>query len=240
MNADSRPIDDLAFRRALYADPHTNDPRVKAAARSSAGNRAFATELLQLDAAISQASKVPVPDNLASKLIWQGSFSEFAAHKKRARTHIALAASVAFMAGFSAVVWHQHAHTIDLSAEALAHMNHVEGYRPATVSLSDANAKLASFGAALANEIGTIKSANYCLLDKVRSLHLILETSSGLVSVFFVPDVDGGKFGERFSNQQFVGEKLTTQKANVLVVGEQGQNIRALSQEVNRNLLFPA
>ncbi|MDM7859997.1 DUF3379 family protein [Alteromonas sp. ASW11-36] len=240
MSVDSRPMDELAFRRSLYAEPHSTDPQIKAAATSSERNRAFAEELLRLDAAISAASKVPVPEGLASRIIWQGSISEFALHKKRTRTYIALAASLAFVTGLSVVVWQQQTSTIDLTAEALAHMNHVEGYRGSTVSLAETNGKLAAFGAALISDIGVIKSANFCWLDKVRSLHLIVETTSGLVSVFFVPDVDGSEFGQRFSNQQFVGEKLTTEKAQVLMIGEQGQDLHELSEKINNNLVFSA
>ena len=87
-------MDELEFRRAVYADPYSNDPRIKAAAEADPAKKAFLAELRQLDANIAQASKVPVPHDLAHKLIWQGTITEFSAHKKKTRSYIALAASV--------------------------------------------------------------------------------------------------------------------------------------------------
>ena len=234
-------MDELEFRREVYADPSADNPRVKQAAESDPAKMAFLKELRQLDADLKQAAKVPVPDDLAHKLIWQGTIADFAAHKKRSRRHLALAASVAFVVGISFTVWQQQSHTIDFSQEALAHMHYQEMLPNASVvSLRDVNSKLETFGATLASDIGTIKSANYCHLDKQRSLHLILETEQGLVSVFVLPKTDNGTFEPAFSDNQYAGEKLDLQQANVLVVGEKGNDLSALKENVKQRMIFSA
>ena len=236
-------MDELEFRRAIYADPHTDDPRVKTAIESDPAKKAFLAEMRQLDATITKAAKVDVPEDLASKLIWQGTMTEFATHKRKTRVHLALAASVAFVVGTGFTLWQQQAQRVDFSHEALAHMHYTEakeGPRATAVSLNEVNGKLASFGASFTEQIGPIKSANYCRLDKVKTLHLIFESAAGLVSVFIVPDVEKGKFLSTFSDENFSGEKLDTQRANILVVGEKGQDLDDIKQSVKQNILFSA
>ena len=234
-------MDELEFRREVYADPSAEDPRVKKAAEADPAKMDFLKELRQLDSELKQAAKIPVPDDLAHKLIWQGTITDFETHKKRSRRHLALAASVAFIVGLSFTVWQQQSHTIDFSHEALAHMYYQEMLPGASnVSLNDVNTKLQTFGATLASNIGTIKSANYCHLDKQRSLHLILETEQGLVSVFVLPNTGSGKFDKAFSDNQYAGEKLDVQQANVLVVGEKGKDLTNVKQSVKQRMIFSA
>lgn len=236
-------MDELEFRRAIYADPHTDDPRVKNAMDEDPSKKAFVAEMRQLDANLTKAAKVEVPEDLASKLIWQGTMTEFATHKRKTRVHLALAASVAFVVGISFTLWQQQSQVIDFSHEALAHMHYTEtseGPRATTVSLTEVNGKLADFGASFNEQIGPIKSANFCRLDKVKTLHLIFESAAGLVSVFVVPDVDKGKFLSTFSDENFSGEKLDTQRANILVVGEKDQDLKEIKQTVKQNILFSA
>lgn len=241
MKSEIDTMDELEFRREVYAAPSADNPRVKQSAESDPAKMAFLKELRQLDADLKQASKIPVPDDLAHKLIWQGTITDFETHKKRSRRHLALAASVAFVVGISFTVWQQQSHTIDFSHEALAHMQYQElmpGAR--TVSLSDVNSKLQSFGATLASDIGEIKSANYCHLDKQRSLHLIVDTEQGLVSVFVLPNTENGTFDRAFSDAKYAGEKLDVQQANVLIVGEKGQDLSKMKQSVKQRMVFSA
>jgi hypothetical protein len=241
MKSEIDTMDELAFRRAVYADPNTDDPRVWHAAQTDPAKMAFLKELRQLNNDLNQAANVSVPEDLAHKLIWQGTISDFTAQKRRSRVHLALAASVAFVVGISFTVWQQQAHTIDFSQEALAHMYYQETFpSAAVVSLSDINSKLETFGARLASNIGTVKSANYCHLHRQRSLHLIIETEQGLVSVFVLPKTDNGKFDYAFSDNQYAGEKLDVQQANVLVVGEKGSDISTVKQNVKQGMVFSA
>ncbi len=235
-------MDDLAFRRAVYADPNTKDPEIIAAANADPAKKALLNELKALDKQLASASKIPVPDDLAHKLIWQGTITDFARHKKRSRIYLSIAASVAFVVGLSFTLWQQHA-TVNISSEALAHMYYTdmqEAPRASAVSLDIVNDRLAGYGASLASEIGVIKSANYCRLDSVKSLHLILETASGLVSVFVLPDDRKMDVLSTFSDTQYAGETLKPERANVLVVGDKGQDLTPIKQEVEQKLLFSA
>ena len=66
-------MDELEFRRRIYADPETTDSDVVEAAKADESKRSFWNEQKQLDKQLKQALKVDVPEDLASKLIWQQS-----------------------------------------------------------------------------------------------------------------------------------------------------------------------
>ncbi|WP_164078293.1 DUF3379 family protein [Alteromonas facilis] len=234
-------MDELEFRRVVYSDPNTQDPRVLAAIQADPAKKAFVEELKALDEQLLAASKVPVPETLASKLIWQGTISDYASHKKRTRVYLSMAASVAFVVGISFTLWHQQ--TGDIGQEALAHMYYTEaseGPRATTVSLTQVNDRLSGFGATLVGDIGVLKSANYCTLDAIKSLHLIVETSEGLVSVFVLPEDKSHNVLTAFSDYKYAGEILKPERANVLIVGEKQQNLSKIKQDVAEKLLFSA
>ena len=62
-------MDELKFRRQAYEDPHNQDPDFVAQMQESAENQAFVAELKSLDAKLTHALKVDVPEDLADKLI---------------------------------------------------------------------------------------------------------------------------------------------------------------------------
>ena len=62
-------MDDLEFRRTIYADPNCNDERVKEAAAKDPAKQEFWAEQKRIDASLKAAMKVDVPDDLANKLI---------------------------------------------------------------------------------------------------------------------------------------------------------------------------
>ncbi|RDV25198.1 DUF3379 domain-containing protein [Alteromonas aestuariivivens] len=233
-------MDELEFRRRVYANPDNNEQDVIDAATQDPEKQAFRNELKAFNNRLSVASKVPVPEDLAHKLIWQQSVRDFALQKKRNRWYTAMAASIAFVAGISFTQWY-NAPQADLSMQALAHMQYAEqekSHSAVPVDLQQINAKLAGFGAHLAADIGNVKSANYCHLSTVRSLHLILDTDQGLMSVFVLPHSDDTALPKSFAGERFHGESVDLHKANVIVVGENGAELAPLKNKVTRNMLF--
>ena len=64
-------MDDLQFRRRIYADPNTRDEDMLAAIKSDPTKQSFTQELEDLDHKIFQALNVDVPSDLSDKLIFQ-------------------------------------------------------------------------------------------------------------------------------------------------------------------------
>ena len=234
-------MDELEFRRRVYANPDTTDRDIVEAAKSDPAKQAFWQEQKAQDNALLEIMKVPVPEDMAHKLIWQQTANEFVRHKKRSRWYVAMAASVAFAIGISFTFFNQG--QVSLGNEALVHMQYAsaeQSHSGLPVDLTQVNAKLAGFGASLTGMVGDIKVANYCHLNNVRSLHLIMETDQGLMSVFVVPHRDDILLPDAFSNEAYHGEAVKMQRADILVVGDKEANLKPVMQEVTSKIQFSA
>ncbi len=231
-------MDELEFRRRIYANPADDDDELCMAAQSNADNEAFWKDIKALDEKLKDAANVSVPDDLANKLILNTSLVEFNQHKRRNRWYIGLAASVAFTCGIALTAWQQQ--HVELDQAALAHMYYAEHEQPvgdAAITPQLVNAKLAQFGAQLDPSIGKIASVNYCLLDAIRSLHMIIETPQGRMSVFLVPDNAKPAPGE-FSDPMYKGTSYALQKTNVLVVGDKNSDLPAFTSQLQQRLIL--
>ena len=234
-------MDELEFRRRIYADPETTDSDVVEAAKADESKRSFWNEQKQLDIQFKQALKVEVPDDLASKLIWQQSADEFTRYKRRSRWYVAMAASVAFTIGIGLTMWYHQ--PLSIGGQALAHMQYAEmehAHSLLPVDLNMVNAKLASFGGSLSEMLDGIEVANYCHLSTVRSLHLIVNTPQGKMSVFVVPQRGDISVPSEFEDSQYHGESIKMRRANVMVVGDKGADLSEMKKAVSERIQFSA
>ena len=235
-------MDDLEFRRRVFANPNTTDQDVNNAAKADEEKARLKASLQSLDSKLSQAVKVPVPDDLAYKLIWQQATEDFNRHKRRSNWMVAMAASVAFMVGITATMLYQ-AQPHNLSNDALAHVRYAELELPHSnvdVDMQQVNAKLAGFGGHFTQSLGNVTVANYCTLNTTQSLHLILDTEQGQMSVFIVPHRDNLDMPANFADDKFHGESWALQKANIMVVGDKNANLEPMMEKVKQSINFSA
>ncbi|GMM68003.1 DUF3379 domain-containing protein [Alteromonas sp. MTD1] len=234
-------MDDLEFRRRIYADPETTDSDVVEAAKADDNKRHFWNEQKLLDKQLKQSLKVDVPDDLANKLIWQQSADEFTRYKRRSRWYLAMAASVAFTVGIALTMWHHK--PLSIGGQALAHMQYADmeqAHSLLPVDLNMVNAKLASFGASFNEMLDGVEVANYCHLSTVRSLHLIVDTPQGKMSVFVVPERGDVTVPSEFADKQYRGESLKLQRANVMIVGDKDADLSEMKEAVAKRIQFSA
>lgn len=233
-------MDDLEFRRTIYADPHSQDPNLKQAIEDDASRQAFWNDVKGLDQKIKQAAKVDVPEGLAHSLILRQSISSHRKQKKRTRVHLALATSVAFTLGVSFTLFQQH-NSVNLSEHALAHVYHEQEYAlkvDENVSIQQVNAKLASMGGEFTADIGRVYYANFCDFEKIRSLHMVIEGEEGRVSVFLVPHTGSQTLDGQFKDQRFNGVGIDLGHASMVLVGEKGEAMEKLENKLSKKLNF--
>ena len=94
-------MDDLQFRRSLYADPNNRDNDIVEALSEDPAKQKFAHEVSELEDKIFNALNVPVPDDLANKLLLKQTFASHKQQKRKSRIQLALAASVAITFGIT-------------------------------------------------------------------------------------------------------------------------------------------
>ncbi|WP_206484644.1 DUF3379 family protein [Thalassotalea sp. G2M2-11] len=233
-------MDDLQFRRNIYADPNTSDSDTLAAKHSDPAKRKFAEELAQLDQQIAQALNIDVPDDLSEKLILRQSLASHQQQKKRKRIKLALAASVTFVIGLT-VQQLQFSHAYSSIADyAIAHTNHEAIYfsnqDEAKVSLASLNKKMASFNGSFSEQIGELIMADYCRFDGTKSLHLVFKGRSSPVNVFIVPDSEHLAFSKDFANDALSGFASQFNQSNIIVVGDKNEPLKQWQQKINQNI----
>lgn len=234
-------MDDLEFRRSVYADPSSKDSDLQQAANDDPAKKAFLNEMRDFDDDLKAALQVKVPENMAQRLILRQTLESHQQVRRRGRVHLALAASVAFAIGISVQMFNSPAAPASLGSHALAHVDHEIKYLHTASeqnTLAQVNAKLARFGGKFEQSIAPAVFANYCNFDGVTSLHLVYESQQGRVSVFVTPSDSNFVFAEDFSNQQFVGKGLNFKNAQITVVGEKGQSIDDFTKKVKNNITW--
>ncbi|MFB2801303.1 DUF3379 domain-containing protein [Shewanella seohaensis] len=234
-------MDELKFRRQAYEDPHNQDPEFVAQMQENAEYQAFVAELKGLDAKITHALKVDVPEDLADKLILSQQLQQH--HKQRRQTGflVAMAASIAFIVGISFSLLRLG--PVDLAEHALAHVYH-EGVAlqvDQNVNFSQVNAQLASMNnlgnAKFTEQPGKVYYTSYCDFQGVKSLHLVLQAEKGKVTLFIVPIEKRMVLDNTFADGKYQGMGFEAGDAYILLVGEDQTDLSFVKDEIKNTFI---
>lgn len=235
-------MDDLQFRRSIYADPNCQDEDILAAQQADPAKKEFAQELHQLDEKLKQAMQVPVPEGLCEKLILRQTLASHQQKKRKSRIHLALAASVAIMAGLTVNYLQFSSSFTNLGDYALAHVYHEQGdfsnHDQNQISLTSLNNKMSAFNGSFEQSMGQLISADYCRFDGMKSLHLVFKGLTDTVTVFIVPKNEQLAFSQHFSDSRLQGESLSFEKANVIVVADKNESLSQWQQAISDNITW--
>lgn len=231
-------MDDLNFRRRIYADPNDNSPEVVNACQEDSSKANFKSEMQDFDLQLKQALNVETPDNLSERIILGHNLAEQRAQKRKYRVHLALAASIAFVFGISfQFIGNSPRHTT-LGEHALAHLIAEVDHIPNSANYTQAqlNLKLAQFGGNLTESIAPIKFANFCDFDGVRSLHLVLQGDNGDVTIFVVPKDSGFTKTPYFDDLNYHGTTISNQRADMVIITDKNESTDRWTEKVNQSI----
>lgn len=197
---------------------------------------------------IVQSLEVPVPPELLTRLLEQQrrlEASALAASDKnqsstRGRWNLAIAASVAFAVGLSFSMFRSPIQQ-DLGQYALAH---VRSETPMVEKmlmpqpLDGINAKLASYNLQLNDFPESILFANFCDFNGTKSLHLVMKTAQGFVTVFVVPSDAELEYVDSFKDPQYAGTSIQLKTANVVVVSDVPAELDRMPAIVKKSLTY--
>jgi len=233
-------MDDLQFRRKIYADPNSQDEDLLEALQADPAKQEFANELNKLDDRLRAAMKVSVPDGLSEKLILRQTLASHQQKKRKSRVHLALAASVAIIAGLAVNHLQFSSSYSNLGDYALAHVYHEQDQfsnnDSAQISLTRLNQKMSAFDGSFNQSMGQLISADYCRFDGMKSLHLVYKGITDTVTVFVVPNRDDIDFSTRFNDNKLHGEAIGFKNANVIVVADKNESLTKWQHAINDNI----
>lgn len=232
---------ELTLKQALIADPRAQSAELASAVAADPELQQLQRQLLLDQARLKQAFEFTVPASLEINLLRQQMLQSQQIQKRRFSAAIALAASVAFVAGLTLNWFNYGFPEMTLGQHALAHVYHEQPYMAQMQTpqpLSQVNAKLASFGAELTDWQYNIVYANFCDFRGTRSLHLVMQTEHGLATVFFIPDENSLKFEHHFSDELYRGRGLALKNADLVVVSENDDDLQQLPAKLKQQIKF--
>ncbi len=233
-------MDDLQFRRAIYADPNNQDADTIAAQQDDASKKQFAQDICKLDEKIKQALQIPVPDDLCHKLILRQTLASHQVQKRKTRVHLALAASVAIVGGLMLNFMQFSSAYTNLGDYALAHVYHEQGSfaNNATnqVTLASLNQKMAAFDGNFSQPLGKLLFADYCRFDGMKSLHLVYQGKTSPVTVFVVPKNEQLRFSTAFNDEKLFGSSIEFIKSNIIVVADKNESLGQWQQSISETV----
>lgn len=240
-------MDELEFRRRAYANPNDSSADFVQASARSAKNQAFLAELQALDSQLHGALAEPVPSHLVDTLLAlpEQDGAPSAIDKKLGWRHLAIAASLTFVLGFSTrFISFESPSPATPNSMAQIAMTHVYAEAPLTqhideqVTLTAVNAKLQPYGTQLQSlaTVGQVYYANHCLFGNGPAAHLVIQGEHQRVHVFIVPPQRELDHINRFSDEHYHGEVIPMQVNHLVVVSEKDENIDDMAAKVQASL----
>jgi len=216
-------MDDILFRHTAIATPSDKSKEFLDTVEENEQNKALVKEAKAFDVQLQSMLKVPVPENLADKILLEQSFLIENDKKSSNRWHIAIAASVAFIIGISLPSISSFTEpTPDMGTVAINHVIQ-EYYMTSKIdekaTMPMINAKLASYGGKLTSDLANVTFVNFCDFKGIKALHMVMKGEKGPVAVFVVPGDAGFIEKAEFHNHDLKGMTEKMGKSDIVIDG---------------------
>lgn len=234
-------MDELEFRRKVYADPDCEDQDFLHALDADTNLEDVVADLKDLNNKIDNALKIDVPTDLEEKLRQQPNVCQLHKVRRKNRAYIALAASITLVVGLTFTMLRLT--PVDMGENALAHVYHEEKAMRADADIpyEQVNAQLASVKVlpkmSFSKQPGKITYTTYCDFKGVRGLHLVMEGKQDNVAVFIFPKESRMKLQASFADDKYKGEVIEQDDAYLIFVGKQDQDLEVVRKEVQNTLI---
>lgn len=233
-------MDELEFRRRLYADPKDNGADIKKSTADNPANARFYEEIQQLDSRIDSALNVDIPENLANNLILRQTLDSHRRESKQRRWHLAVAASVAFAVGLGVNYFNASPVYTSVADYSLAHYYHEDGKfdnrADGKLTLTSLNSKMQDVNARFSNDIGKIIAVKDCYFDGMDSVHLVLEGKYDNITVFVIPKVQHLASSKQFADNKVQGLTQEYPQGEVIILGDKRESLEQWQQKIDETI----
>ena len=219
----------LDIRRHLLADPNSHDEAIHSHIKECVECARFANDLMAFESDLNHASKVEVPEGLASRILLRQRLSV----EQKRRKQFGMATAAVFLLGFVVVIsgfltnGSGGSDSQSLAQVVLQHVNdelhHLQDHK--NLSIQQLNSVLENHGNKFKALPGrTINYAGACPIRDRQGAHVIVGSPSGPITVLFMP----GEFvGERaqLQDERFQGVIIPTEQGSMAIIAEDPQQI---------------
>jgi hypothetical protein len=241
-------MDELEFRRRILAEPSTIDKDLEAFAEQDTDKQAFIDDVRAFEDELSKALNIPVPENLAKRIIDNTYAEEENAEKpldtiieaksRFAFNRLYLAAAASFLVAISVFFVTNKQHTLySVGEHAFAHLYHEIGSldKHEAIDLASVNEKFATIGGHLDELPGKVTYLMFCDFQGKKGLHLVFESDFGPMTVFIVPS-DEQPFGtgsDDFNDERFAGHINRGERADTILIASIGAPLDSYNSMIN-------
>jgi hypothetical protein len=227
------------FKRLLGAEPRSGDPELQRARHSSPEFEEAALNAERFETKLERCVSIPAPDGLIEGIM-AISQQQPDSTKSKGWWPMALAASVLLAVGAAGLTWKMNPRWDSVEDYLAYHYRH-DGEkllsRADGASANDVQALLSELNVratpALAGIVGMIK---YCPTPDGKGVHMILNTETGPVTVFYMPDTEvTDKEMLAFDNMEAILVDL--QSGSAAIIGPDMQLISSLYNFVQDSIL---
>lgn len=231
-------MDDLTFRKRIYANPHDNAQDIIDACNDDKAKVKFKCEMKQFDAKLNNALNIKVPDNFAERILLSQSMAPQKTGAKRTKVYLALAASILFCVGIVSTRMGLGNSFDTVGEYALAHNEAeiIHVHDDNHYSLQQINTKLSGYGAEFINDFPQVSFAGTCYFARIKSLHMVIQSGKYPVTVFLIPKESGLKETKHFSDQNYNGESITVNNSQLLIITHKDDPNKNWSQELSKSI----
>jgi len=227
------------FKRMLGAEPRSNDPEFRRACQSSPEFEREAQEAMRFEERLERALTIPEPSGLVDELLVISEQPISGTGNSRLWRY-ALAASLFIAVGAAGIVWKMNPGWESVEEYLVDHYRH-DGVSLMTRSqggaVADVQAVLSELSIQaspqLADIVGVIK---YCPTPDGKGVHMILNTDTGPVTVFYMPDTEVND-GETLAFDEVEAVLVELQSGSAAIIGPDTSTFSSLQALLFDSLL---
>jgi hypothetical protein len=227
------------FKRLLGAEPRSDDPEFRRACQSSPEFEQEAHEALRFEEKLEHALAIPEPSGLIENLLTITEQPPSRTGNRRLFQY-ALAASLFVAVGAAGIVWKMNPSWDSVEEYLVDHYRH-DGISLMTRTQGDTAADVQAVlselsiqaSPQLADIVGVIK---YCPTPDGKGVHMILNTDTGPVTVFYMPDTAVND-GETLAFDDVEAVLVELQAGSAAIIGPDETTFSSLQALIYDSLL---
>ncbi|MCW8929794.1 MAG: DUF3379 domain-containing protein [Gammaproteobacteria bacterium] len=236
-------MDDLEFRKNAVIEPGNQDPEFLKKAKQTPNNHRFVEKQQAFNKTLQSTLEISTPENLADRIILAQQLTQHKLHQTQKRQKQwrnwlggSIAASLIIALSLQMIL----PTTFNSTALAQEVVNHVKNDTHAldvqmNVPKTRIDSMLASYGGRLNGPIGKVSFLGHCIIGEHTGIHMVINTSEGVVTVLLLPTQKVDKVS-LLKESQLSGILYPSLKGSIAIISEQAEAIEETRQHIDQNL----
>lgn len=236
-------MDDLEFRKSAIINPDNQEPEFLEKTRQNNNNRRFVANQQSFSQQLQDTLELSTPGNLSDRIILAQQLSQHKLQRtqkrqKQWRTWIGGSIAASLITAFSLFLILPKTLSSDTLAQEV--VNHIHEDTHALnvqmhVPKTHIDTMLASYGGKLNGPIGQVSYLGHCIVGGHTGIHMVLNTSQGIVTVLLLPTQ---KINDSIllNDRQLSGILYPAQKGSIAIISEKPEAIEATRLQIDQNL----